>query len=222
MTPYLRLAAHYRSLITQGAYPPGNTLPPVSDVAQEHHVAPGTVTRAWALLRAEGLIETRGKRIVVAERGARSAPQRAGGYPEGLTVEADTPEWTDALPEWAQILDSDRAVRRSRRVLGSDGVPTQHSVSYVHPRVQAHVPEILTVGRMDPSWQRIYGLATNRPVTLTYATHGAVTADARDSEALDVPEGSALPLARHVYSDSEGIVGVSEARYAPGTLLPLD
>jgi len=47
-----------RQRITAGTYAPGDRMPAVLDVASEFDVAASTVQRAFAALRAEGLIIT--------------------------------------------------------------------------------------------------------------------------------------------------------------------
>ena len=65
-SPHTRIAADLRTRIAAGEWAPGNPLPTMAELAREHHVAPGTVQRAVALLREEGLVEvSRGRRTVV-------------------------------------------------------------------------------------------------------------------------------------------------------------
>jgi hypothetical protein len=63
---YERIAADLRSRIAAGEWAPGTPLPTMTELASERHVAPGTVQRAVALLREEGLVEvSRGRRTAV-------------------------------------------------------------------------------------------------------------------------------------------------------------
>lgn len=72
-SPYEQLAASVRDDITSGRLNPGDQLPTVVELAAAHTVAVGTVNRAMALLKSEGLIEVaRGRRAVVS--GAASFP----------------------------------------------------------------------------------------------------------------------------------------------------
>jgi DNA-binding transcriptional ArsR family regulator len=65
-TPSERLAAVLRQAIEEGRRAPGETLPPVLDLAAEHGVSAGTVSRALSLLKQDGLIDVRrGKRAIV-------------------------------------------------------------------------------------------------------------------------------------------------------------
>jgi integrase len=64
--PYEILAAELRAAIQSGQLPFGAPLPTVAELAAEHEVSPGTVNRAVALLKTEGLIDVqRGKRAIV-------------------------------------------------------------------------------------------------------------------------------------------------------------
>jgi GntR family transcriptional regulator len=68
-----------RRLIAGGQLPPGSELPSVRDVALEHAVNPMTISKAYALLEAEGLLErNRGKpmRVAAGRRGAAPMTQR--------------------------------------------------------------------------------------------------------------------------------------------------
>ena len=56
----------YVLLSNRGQLPPGERLPTVVELAAEHQVSPGTINRAVALLKAEGLIDAqRGKHAIV-------------------------------------------------------------------------------------------------------------------------------------------------------------
>jgi integrase len=65
-SPYEKLAAELREVITSGELPPGSQLPTNSELAAQHHMAVATAHRAIALLRDEGLVDVaRGRRAVV-------------------------------------------------------------------------------------------------------------------------------------------------------------
>ncbi|WP_377554534.1 winged helix-turn-helix domain-containing protein, partial [Priestia megaterium] len=49
------IAAHYRRAITDGDLRPGDRLPTVRETAERFGVATATVTRAYKMLKAEGL-----------------------------------------------------------------------------------------------------------------------------------------------------------------------
>lgn len=53
---YQRLAMELRALIEQNTYPPGSTLPRITDLAEQHGVNEHTVRQAYAWLEAQGLV----------------------------------------------------------------------------------------------------------------------------------------------------------------------
>jgi DNA-binding GntR family transcriptional regulator len=55
---YQQLADLLRARIADGSYPAGTWLPRTRELASEHQLAGGTVQKALAVLRAEGLIQT--------------------------------------------------------------------------------------------------------------------------------------------------------------------
>lgn len=64
---YRQLVEQVRRLVAGGQLPPGAELPSVRDLAQAHAVNPMTISKAYSLLEAEGLLErNRGKQMTVA------------------------------------------------------------------------------------------------------------------------------------------------------------
>jgi GntR family transcriptional regulator len=65
---YRQLLEQVRRLIASGQLKPGAPLPSVREVAVEHAVNPMTISKAYALLEAEGVLErNRGKPMTVAQ-----------------------------------------------------------------------------------------------------------------------------------------------------------
>lgn len=56
---YLRIADELRNGIRDGSYPPGSRLPTIAVLSGTHHVSEIVVRQAIAVLRSEGLVETR-------------------------------------------------------------------------------------------------------------------------------------------------------------------
>jgi GntR family transcriptional regulator len=72
---YRQLVEQVRRLVAGGQLPPGAELPSVRDLAQQHAVNPMTISKAYALLEAEGLLErNRGKPMTVAATRRAGAP----------------------------------------------------------------------------------------------------------------------------------------------------
>lgn len=76
---YRQLVEQVRRLVAGGQLPAGAELPSVREVAQAHAVNPMTISKAYALLEAEGVLERhRGKPMTVAagRQSALSLAQR--------------------------------------------------------------------------------------------------------------------------------------------------
>jgi GntR family transcriptional regulator len=74
---YRQLLEQARRLIASGRLAPGAALPSVRELAQEHAVNPMTISKAYALLESEGLLErNRGKPMTVAARPPSAAAAR--------------------------------------------------------------------------------------------------------------------------------------------------
>lgn len=72
---YRQILEQVRRMVASGQLPPGAELPSVRDLALKHAVNPMTVSKAYSLLEAEGLLErNRGLPMTVASQ-ARSASQ---------------------------------------------------------------------------------------------------------------------------------------------------
>lgn len=72
---YRQLVEQVRRLIAGGQLPPGAELPSVRDLAIAHAVNPMTVSKAYSLLEAEGLLErNRGRPMTVAGGRRPQAP----------------------------------------------------------------------------------------------------------------------------------------------------
>lgn len=76
---YRQIVDQLRRLASAGQLPAGQTLPSVREVAAFHAINPMTVSKAYSLLEAEGvLVRQRGKGMAVAaqDRSARSPASR--------------------------------------------------------------------------------------------------------------------------------------------------
>ena len=76
---YRQLQEQVRRMVASGQLKPGTPLPSVRDLALAHAINPMTISRAYSLLEAEGLLERhRGKPMTVASqpRGNGATPKR--------------------------------------------------------------------------------------------------------------------------------------------------
>jgi DNA-binding GntR family transcriptional regulator len=66
---YVQLADILRRGIEDGTYPPDRALPSIRTLQQTHGIADGTIQKALAILKAEGLVRTvRGRGVFVTSR----------------------------------------------------------------------------------------------------------------------------------------------------------
>jgi GntR family transcriptional regulator len=64
---YRQLIEQVRRLVASGQLQPGNELPSVRELAVQHAINPMTISKAYSLLEAEGLLERqRGKAMTIA------------------------------------------------------------------------------------------------------------------------------------------------------------
>jgi GntR family transcriptional regulator len=105
---YRQLMEQVRRLISSGQLRPGAVLPSVRELALEHAVNPMTISKAYGLLEAEGLLERqRGKAMLVAaqpkpretrsERLARLQPAIEQLVTEARQLELDPDDVAQAL-----------------------------------------------------------------------------------------------------------------------------
>ena len=72
---YQQLVEQVRRMVAGGQLPPGTELPSVRDMAREHTVHPMTISKAYSLLEAEGMLEhNRGKPMTVAGQSRAQSP----------------------------------------------------------------------------------------------------------------------------------------------------
>ena len=74
---YRQLLEQVRRMVSSGQLPPGTALPSIRDLALLHAINPMTISKAYSLLEAEGLLERhRGKPMTVATQ-PNARPQLA-------------------------------------------------------------------------------------------------------------------------------------------------
>ncbi|MFG1999162.1 GntR family transcriptional regulator [Spirillospora sp. NPDC048911] len=150
---YLRIADALRDQIRDGDYPPGSRLPTMTELCASHGVSEIVVRQAIALLRGEGLIETRrggGTIVKVSPPARRVAMDRYRAVTRPLAVPATTFThdqrigWNDyrldrhytrtnADAELASLFELPTGVELLRRrfVFFARGEPQQISVNYL-------------------------------------------------------------------------------------------
>ncbi|MGW5640181.1 aminotransferase class I/II-fold pyridoxal phosphate-dependent enzyme, partial [Streptomyces sp. NPDC003832] len=178
------IAAGIEAAVGAGRLAPGQTLPPMRELAAELGVNPNTVAAAYRTLRERGVIETAGR------RGSRVRPKPAttardyirDDVPAGVRGLADGNPDTALLPPLAPAftaaaLRADRApvlygdepvdpelVRIARAELDADGVPdgplavTSGSLDAIERVLAAHLKPGDTVAVEDPGWGSVLDL----------------------------------------------------------------
>lgn len=72
---YRQLSEQIRRMAASGQLPPGTELPSIRDLALKHAINPMTVSKVYALLEAEGVLErNRGKPMTVAKPARAESP----------------------------------------------------------------------------------------------------------------------------------------------------
>ena len=115
---YRQLMAQVRRLIAAGQLQPGDELPSVRAIAAAHAINPMTISKAYSLLEAEGLlVRNRGAAMTVAEAAAAAAPgQEAAGIDARLTLL--TPALERVLAEASQLgLDHAQVIEAMTRLI---------------------------------------------------------------------------------------------------------
>lgn len=101
------IASGVEAAVTAGALVPGESLPPVRELAELLGVNPNTAAAAYRILRDRGTVETRGRAGTrVRERPGTSARQRSYQLPEGvrdLTLGEPSPELLPRLAPPARV-----------------------------------------------------------------------------------------------------------------------
>ncbi|MDV9190946.1 GntR family transcriptional regulator [Streptomyces sp. SR27] len=233
---YADVAGAYRQQIRDGELRPGDALPTVNAVAEEHGVARNTAARAFALLKSEGLIVTRaGAGTVVAEPPhVISGTDRLDRLNRTGRKYADGEEVTGRRvmrrscvdPRICRELDIEpgEEVIVRIRTFRQDGKPTTVGLSVIHTRATADVPEVAGEEGMPRFWQELYRERTGREVTRgeRTATARQASQDELDALEIDAPQHVAVAvLVTHVtFHDETGPIEHWEDVYAPGTEIP--
>jgi GntR family transcriptional regulator len=72
---YRQLLDQVRRMVSSGQLPPGTALPSIRDLALQHAINPMTISKAYSLLEAEGLLARhRGKPMTVATQSVVRPP----------------------------------------------------------------------------------------------------------------------------------------------------
>ncbi|KZS85220.1 GntR family transcriptional regulator [Mycobacterium persicum] len=174
------IATSVEQAISQGSLTPGDTLPPIRDVAGQLGVNPNTVAAAYRILRDRGAVETAGRRGTRVRNRPATTPRSAFGLdvPEGARdLSTGNPD-PALLPIAAARLRtrpgppvlygrppmSDELVHHARAALTADGVPAHHlavtsgALDGIERTLTAHLRPGDRVAVEDPGWANLLDL----------------------------------------------------------------
>jgi GntR family transcriptional regulator len=203
------------------------------EMREQFSASPGTVNKAFALLKSEGLTYSKpGIGTVIAEQprvaatgAARLKRLETTGNPfaPGETSTDHRARLTSLadpfLAENLGVEPHDEIVLRTRTYLRG-GKPTVVALSCIHPRALGPVPEILEPGPSERFWQEIYTERTGKEITRSPERRTARLASQGELDMLGVqaPPNAAVPVLVlvNVFHDEDGPIEVWEDVYTPG------
>lgn len=117
---YRQIMDQVRVRVAAGLLRPGDPLPSVREVASRHAINPMTVSKAYSLLRAEGLLDqARGQGMVVAGAAAAGASPEAGPAPLAERVALLAPLLDQVVSQSRQLaISPDEVLRQLSSRLG--------------------------------------------------------------------------------------------------------
>ncbi|AXG81165.1 GntR family transcriptional regulator [Streptomyces paludis] len=221
-TPNVRIAEHYRQLIRDGALSPGDQLPPVRVMSEEHGAATATVRAAMGWLRTEGWIVTTQRGSFVADRPANTATpadrleriRRTGS----VLGKGETKRVLSAGPVVpplyvAEAFDQDPGGQLIRReyLVGTGQTRLMLEVDWLPAAFAELVPDVLSTapGAGNDLLQQIER-ATGRRVAHGRDAMHSRTADAREASHLNIATGDPILAGAHEWSDAEGVIVYGE------------
>lgn len=230
---YAEIASHFRSLITDGTFAPGDALPAMSKVRKQFGASITTVNRAFAMLKSEGLTEARpGSGTFVADQSDAPATaaarlkrmDRTGMQYAHKETSTNHEVWRRSIddPQIEKLMElepHDEVVIR-KRVFRNDGKPTVVAISCINIRALQSVPELTSPEPFRHFWQKTYTERTGIVTTRSPERRTARFASADELDALEIqtPPESAVPVLVlvNVFHDEQGPLEYWEDVYAPG------
>ncbi|MEV6181367.1 GntR family transcriptional regulator [Streptomyces sp. NPDC052015] len=211
---YLRIAADLRRRISSGEYGPGDQIPTLPELCAAYRVSETTIRNALALLRNEGLIETRaraGTRVrlrppvhrMPADRyrnsgGAKSTPytrDQGIGWSEYRLDKRF--EKVQADSELASLFECEPGERLLARhfVFYDNDQPTQMSTSYVRWSDVAGTPVADPINEPWPGGTRAQMASLG--IRVTRVTESFTAAMPNEVEAATLRIGAGIPVLRY-------------------------
>lgn len=211
---YSQIEEHLRASIEGGEFAPGDRLPSESELAQKFQTTRTTVRQALSRLVFEGLITRHvGRGSFVASNGLDKFPIDSRVclcFEDQVALEGKTVTYRAPSFEIAS-LPSD-AARRLGLPMGADvfklerirvieGRPVCFEVRYIPMEIGCKVTGEMLMAR---SAHGFVGDVTGARIPTIRVLISAIVADARLSDLLEVPRGSALLIRDNVHLDAAG------------------
>lgn len=230
MRPNERLAEQLRRQIRDGDLTPGQRLPSVRELAEQHNVAANTVRNALSWLRVEGYIVTTQRGSWVADRPTGTATPRdllgrltrtGGTLADGETKRVLSAAVVVPPLYVAELFDQDpgQQVVRREYVTGTGATRTALAVDWYPAALAEAVPDLLstapgqaTAGQPGTGDDiiRLITTATGRAITHGRdAMHGRA-ADVREATHLGIPVGTPILAMAYEWSDPDGVICYGE------------
>ncbi|WP_369198422.1 GntR family transcriptional regulator [Streptomyces djakartensis] len=228
---YLQIADDLVRQIKEQILAPGEQVPSESDLMKKYAASQGTVRKAFAELRATGLIETRhGKGSYVKRRppvrrkssdrfrrSHRTAgkaaylaeAEQAGSTPSVSVLYVGPAEAPDEIAERLSVPAGTKVLAR-RRLYFSDGIPTEEATSYLPWDIAKDIPELF---EENPGGGGIYARLEEHGHTLKELSETVRVRLATKQEigALSLSPGSPIiHLTRNAESEAGRIIEVCD------------
>lgn len=217
-----RVAEHFRRLIRDGDLHPGDRLPSLRQIADDHHVAQVTARTALGWLRAEGSIVTtqRGSYVADRVRVSSSAQDRlmrasrtASVLAEGETTRVLAAELVVPPLYVAEAFDIEPGDQVARReyVTGKGTQRLMLAVDWYPAALAAAVPSLLSTapGKAGRVLADITE-ATGRTVNSGRDAVKARPAVEREASRLGIVHGAPVLAGAHAWSDDQGLIVYGE------------
>ncbi|MBX9398713.1 GntR family transcriptional regulator [Streptomyces sp. TRM72054] len=211
---YLRIAAELRRRISSGEFGPGDQLPTLPALSSHYRVSETTIRNALALLRNEGLIETRARagtrvrQVPPVHRMAADRYRNKPGAPSTPYTRDQGIGWSEyrldkrfervqATPELASLFECEVGERLLARhfVFHDNDIPTQMSTSYVRWSDVEGTPVSDPINEPWPGGTRAQMASLGIRVTRITESFTAGMPTERETKTLRI--GSGVPVLRY-------------------------
>lgn len=229
-TPNLRIAEHYRQQIRDGILRPGDRLPSVRELSEQHAAATATIRAAMGWLRTEGWIVTTQRGSYVAEETVNTAApadrlervRRTGSVLGAGETKRVLSAALIVPPLYvAELFDQDPGgqVLRREYVVGTGRQRLALEVDWYPPAFAELVPDLTSTapgsataehpGRGNDLIAQIEKACGRRVTHGRDAMHSRAC-DQREASALAIAVGTPILAGAHEWSDAQGVIVYGE------------